>query len=364
MLKYRVWRTRLFCRPIFVKAFVGVLLLSAAPLCVFGYTPSSRVEVLRSGSSWSITFTDGPGEISFWWKVSSEQYHDYLKVYLDGELLDGLSGEMDWRQKIVTFGAGSHTVKWAYVKDSSGSVGSDCGWVDAVHRTTLAESLDCELAFTTGGSGSIGWFGQSSSKGYAGNAASSGPISHGQSTWMQTTVSGPVELSFDWKVSSAYGDYLSVSVDGHECGKICGVAHSNPSYINWTTKKLQIGPGDHVVKWNYTKDSSVTAGADCGWVDHITVGIPLESAIDTTYNVISPDWTYQRWYGQSEVGCFGGDSARSCPLDDGGDSWMLMHVEGPYEVVFWWKVSSEKDKDRLLFVVDGIPVKEISGEKD
>lgn len=27
-------------------------------------------------------------------------------------------------------GSGTHTLKWRYAKDESGSAGSDCGWVD------------------------------------------------------------------------------------------------------------------------------------------------------------------------------------------------------------------------------------------
>ena len=43
---------------------------------------------------------------------------------------------MDWQQKSYDVsGAGSHTLKWIYVKNGSVSSGDDCGWVDYVQWT-------------------------------------------------------------------------------------------------------------------------------------------------------------------------------------------------------------------------------------
>jgi RHS repeat-associated protein len=71
------------------------------------------------------------GTVSFWWKVSSEQGYDKLRFYIDDAYQTQISGEQDWQQKTYEVtGSGSHTLKWKYVKDSSTSDGSDCGWVD------------------------------------------------------------------------------------------------------------------------------------------------------------------------------------------------------------------------------------------
>jgi len=49
---------------------------------------------------------------------------------------DRISGSTSWQQKSYTLsGSGNHLVKWRYVKDYSGSSGSDCGWVDKVQWT-------------------------------------------------------------------------------------------------------------------------------------------------------------------------------------------------------------------------------------
>ncbi|NLZ07254.1 MAG: hypothetical protein GXY19_18965, partial [Phycisphaerae bacterium] len=66
--------------------------------------------------------------------------------------------------------------------------------------TALAAACDCELSFTTGGDAE--WFAQSAEY-YADNdAAQSGTIGSGQETWMQTTVVGPGNVSFRYKMSS------------------------------------------------------------------------------------------------------------------------------------------------------------------
>ena len=46
---------------------------------------------------------------------------------------------VDGQQKSYNVsGAGSHTLKWVYIKDGSVDDGDDCGWVDCVQWTFLA----------------------------------------------------------------------------------------------------------------------------------------------------------------------------------------------------------------------------------
>ncbi len=78
------------------------------------------------------TTVSGFTNINFNWKVSSEKNYDYLEFYIDGVLMDRISGTVDWTLKSYAITSGSHTLKWRYVKDKSVSAGSDCGWVDKV----------------------------------------------------------------------------------------------------------------------------------------------------------------------------------------------------------------------------------------
>lgn len=72
------------------------------------------------------------GEISFYYKVSSESNYDFLTFSIDGNSLGSWSGNIGWTQATFTVQAGERTFEWKYDKDFSVSHGSDCAWVDYI----------------------------------------------------------------------------------------------------------------------------------------------------------------------------------------------------------------------------------------
>lgn len=88
-----------------------------------------------SQESWMETTVTGPGILTFWWKVSSEDFFDYLEVYVDDVFNSAISGEVNWQQKSLVIGNGAQTIRWLYSKDSSVDDGQDLGWVDEVSFT-------------------------------------------------------------------------------------------------------------------------------------------------------------------------------------------------------------------------------------
>lgn len=91
----------------------------------------------NSGVSGIQVYLPNPGTISFWWKVSSEEGFDFLRVYVDQNQIPvfSISGETDWELKSITFTNGGHTVRWIYSKDGSVSAGRDAGFLDEVRFT-------------------------------------------------------------------------------------------------------------------------------------------------------------------------------------------------------------------------------------
>ena len=75
-------------------------------------------------------------------KLNNHTDADYLKFYIDGSLQDSISGEVDWQQKSYNLSSGIHTLKWVYIKDSSGDDGDDCAWVDFVQWTGPSPQQD------------------------------------------------------------------------------------------------------------------------------------------------------------------------------------------------------------------------------
>ena len=101
---------------------------------------------LKSGAigdgqvSWVEVSVDDAGEVSFWWKASSEHYRqyaiDYAMFSVDGQERLRIGGEQDWTNATVRVeGVGTHVLRWSYVKDDEVSDGEDCAWLDEVTWT-------------------------------------------------------------------------------------------------------------------------------------------------------------------------------------------------------------------------------------
>lgn len=130
---------------------------------------------------------------------------------------------------------------------------------------SLADSLDgAGLIWTTGGNAP--WFSQTTTTHDTVDAAQSGAIGNNQSSWVQTTVTGPGTLEFWWNVDSddniSY-DYLEFTIDGNYESEIAGS-------WGWDSYWIELGPGSHTLRWTYWKDSSDTAGTDAGFLDEVS----------------------------------------------------------------------------------------------
>ncbi len=87
----------------------------------------------NEATSMSITIQVGrESEISFYYKVSSENNYDKLHFYIDGNEKNNWSGDVSWTRASYQITAGTHILKWEYTKDVSLSSGSDCAWIDNV----------------------------------------------------------------------------------------------------------------------------------------------------------------------------------------------------------------------------------------
>jgi len=112
-------------------------------------------------------------------------------------------------------------------------------------------------------------------------SAQSGSINDSQNTRLsvEANVLSPGTITFMVKVDSESGyDYLKFSIDGTELGSWAGS-------LGWTEVSYAVDPGNHIFQWSYSKDSSVSNGQDCGWVDYIifpAIGEPLRPTCEIT----------------------------------------------------------------------------------
>jgi len=94
--------------------------------------------ITDGGQSILGTTVTGPGTLTFWWRVSSEEGYDFLSYYFDNLQIpvQRLSGESGWLQVTQAVAAGTHTLRWIYSKDVTVSAGRDAGWLDQVTFTS------------------------------------------------------------------------------------------------------------------------------------------------------------------------------------------------------------------------------------
>jgi len=87
-------------------------------------------------------------------------------------------------------------------------------------------------------------------------------------TWIETTVTGEMWVSFDWKTSCETFEYLELdriefSIDGHRQAWANGET-------DWTNRTFAVrGEGEHTIRFAYVKDESEFSGDDSVWVANV-----------------------------------------------------------------------------------------------
>lgn len=97
--------------------------------------------------------------------------------------------------------------------------------------------------------------------------AKSSDINDGETSALFITVevSNESSISFYHKVSSESGwDKLYFKIDGTEMGNWSGDR-------DWDHASYPLTPGTHELRWEYSKDSSVSSGNDCAWIDNVVL---------------------------------------------------------------------------------------------
>jgi len=274
------------------------------------------------------TVSNGPGTLTFWWKVHSDpadpdimKLGDRLEFYINDVLQATTNGNMAWQFRSFNIPSGTPTLKWRYVKDDSLDDGLNAGFLDQVIYTPdatapflflpLSRALDTSnLDWTSGGNtnGAIDgitngtvWIGLPNQTVLGGitnvthdgaDSAQSGAIYNSQTNWMQTTVTGATNVAFWWKVSSeTNADNLEFYLNGVVQTNISGET-------DWQRQSFALQTNLQTLLWKYSKDGSVTEGQDRGWVDQVGVtpqqGDPdLPSPFSLTSPTRLPDGRFQ-----------------------------------------------------------------------
>ena len=72
------------------------------------------------------------GELSFYFKTSTEKRRDYFVLYVDEKFVKWWSGEQDWTLFTHTLEPGKHLIEWRYDKSPKDSAFDDACWLDDI----------------------------------------------------------------------------------------------------------------------------------------------------------------------------------------------------------------------------------------
>ncbi len=292
-------------------------------------------------------------KLTFDYKVSSEQGHDYFRVKANGSTIFETSGEQGWQTHTVTIpGSGSVALTFEFSKDSSGASGSDKAWV----RNVKVEGSLSSAANITGGtvpftsSGNYPWIVDE-----AENAAKSGNAGVDNSSSVMTATAQfkkGMKLVFKYKVSAASGDVFIFKCDGN-------TALTSGGTHGYTDFEFTVPyTGSHTLTFEFKKNTSGSSGDDCAYVKAFASYHSFESAINGSDSFLPFD-------NDSEYPwCAVHDYASSTNWgEDNSTSYLTLTLDmtAGETLSFRYRSSSENNYDFFRFYVDNAQQVQCSG---
>lgn len=361
-----------------------------------GYGCARSGTVGDGEETWIETIVRNSGEVSFWWKSSSESYRDEIFDYaifsVDGVEVAIIGGETDW-ENVTHFivGSGPHTLRWTYKKDGDGFDGKDCVWLDDVryNRKVYVSFSGGEEA---NGNPPESQIVDVDSKILLPGAGSLVRPKHNFAGWQFGTQVWPAGAEFAlegedvvlqavWEAKYVAAPDISVAERFSGPSTIVTMTCDTPgASIYYTLDGTDPSADSLLYEDSFVINDTVTIRAFAvmdDWFDSAITSVKSIHIPDTLSESLNSSGLSFRTGGDAEwVICLdeaqdGEASAKSGDIEDGQISWIETEVTGAGTVTFWWKVSSEASKktiyDRLRFTINDnqiLSVSDIGGEID
>jgi hypothetical protein len=138
-------------------------------------------------------------------------------------------------------------------------------------------------------------------------------------------------------------------------------------YYGWLLWNQAVGSGSHTYRWVYQKDGFFSLGADCAWIDGVS--LPDGQTFDFDSGGLPAGWSTggdASWFPSPEADDYivsGAYSLRSGEITNSEASWVQVSATGAGTVSFYYQVFGERDCfdgagpyvwDGLSFSVDGV----------
>lgn len=190
-----------------------------------------------------------------------------------------------------------------------------------------------------------------------------GPLADNDTAFFTTVYTNAGTVIFPWAVDSEDScDILTFSVDGTPVFEVSGKQKSG-IFTNYVA-----GSGPHTLRWEYTKDISYSAGADCAMIGVVTwISDALAEELGTPGRILYAPDGYDAILLDTAppAGAIGGLAVRlggSNQVDHGSSVTVGTVFSGIGTLAFRWSVSSEANCDFLILMIDGQEAARISGK--
>jgi alpha-tubulin suppressor-like RCC1 family protein len=137
---------------------------------------------------------------------------------------------------------------------------------------TLGEALgQPDWAWTTGGN--TPWLAETNVTWDGIAAVSTGDLVLGQANWLQTTVTGPVAVTYWAKVSTCSAG-LSLSIGGTNQGSISG-------QVDWQEYNFYVPSGAQTLLWSFNLNCTTGNSSNMAWLGDVALSAPASPSITT-----------------------------------------------------------------------------------
>jgi len=265
------------------------------------------------------TKSGGPGLLSFWWKSDFATSSDALLFWIGDSQLASLTTTTDWEQHTFKVPPGNVDLRWTF---SNAASEESKAWLDQVNFIPcdfhLSSSYNYPSASSWGSTGAV-------------------------------TVTAAADCAWNVVNTNSWITILS-SVINNGSGVVTYALAGNPT---------------PVIRYGYLiiADQLYSISQYPGLPTNSPV-ISLPEALDTEGSLAWSTIGTPEWFGQRIFSRDGVDAAQSGPVGDSGAVTTATTMNGPGTILFWWRVSSETNKDYLKFFINGVQQSRISGEVD
>ncbi len=180
-----------------------------------------------------------------------------------------------------------------------------------------------ELIWITGGDAA--WFSQQRIAHRSVFSAQSGVITTNQTTWMETTVTGPGLVKYWWRTSSQRRhDQIQFLVGGVVRRRISGMNR-------WQQESVRIPAGLQTLRWSYSKDAAIDRGDDAGWVAEVNYRADLPNPPVAPLRCLPASANQQNHQIGFQLSVSGGDGSRPVIIYASTNlvDWLPIHTNQP-----------------------------------